>query len=165
MLHFPTLRRMREPDFRFRDIYKKNLTEFDISQGLPLGDSLSVSFSLDYAHIWTSVSTRTGQVCLWDRLLFYLKDRQCNTGHSFLVLFQGGRKFRYCRGNSSAERWQSRQSKNHLKNTAISIKFANDLPMALKINNWFMISERPSNYGCTRQVVNAREKLKKRTRR
>ena len=62
MLNSPTLRRMREPDIRFRDIYENNLTEFDISQGLPRGDSLSVLFSLDYAHTSTSVCTRKGQV-------------------------------------------------------------------------------------------------------
>ena len=44
MLNSPTLGRMREPDFRFLDIYKNNLTEVDISQALPQGDSLSILF-------------------------------------------------------------------------------------------------------------------------
>ena len=34
MLNCSTLRTLREPDFRFRDIYKNNLTEVDISEGL-----------------------------------------------------------------------------------------------------------------------------------
>ena len=34
MLNSPTLRTLREPDVRFRDIYKNNLTEVDISEGL-----------------------------------------------------------------------------------------------------------------------------------
>ena len=34
MLNSPTLRTLREPDVRFRDIYKNNFTEVDISEGL-----------------------------------------------------------------------------------------------------------------------------------